>query len=90
MTPFRFFLRASEILWGYLGDVCAALCFRLALPGVVSEPALWPLVGHFSACEPAPSWESALLRLEFVYCSPLGICSGKEDTFRKLSSQECF
>lgn len=52
--------------------------------------ALWPLLGHFSACEPAPSWESALLRLEFVYCSPLGISSEKEDTFRKLSSQERF
>lgn len=51
----------------------AALRFRLALAGVVSEPACGPL-GHFSACEPAPSgrvlcsgWNLSIVRLwEYV------------------------
>ena len=51
--------------------------------------ALWFLQAeHLSPWEPAPFLFKGSAGLEFVSHAPLGIYSGKEDTFRKLSSQE--
>lgn len=69
--PSRIFLRSFRET---LGNVLAALWFRLALAGVVSASTLWSLLGHSSACEPAPSgrvlcaaWNLSVVRLwEYV------------------------
>lgn len=92
MVLFRFFLMASEILCGGTLPLFALLPLGWHSHWLwcrtytsVFGSVLWSLkAGHLSACEPAPFLQEALLRLEFVCCSPLGICSVKEGTFRKF------
>lgn len=80
-------------LGGDAGNVSAVM---LALPSEVVQDldsilgfALWFLQAeHLSPWEPAPFLFKGSAGLEFVSHAPLGIYSGKEDTFRKLSSQE--